>query len=120
MTYEEMVSEISNWLGDWLRYGTAPDERIRFERREHDDESGVMYFATQMNNYSISFTGGRYMGGVVSSRLARAGETWLRGNDLPDGEFSRETFEKIMRAVVGYEMEFLAPPVERRPVNPAA
>ena len=45
-----------------------------------------------------------YLGCGVSSRMPRAGEWHTRGNDLPDGEFSEETWEDIIFRIVNYEL----------------
>jgi hypothetical protein len=45
-----------------------------------------------------------YLGCIASTRKPRAGEDWTRGNDLPDGPFSEETWRKILGAIVGYEL----------------
>jgi len=64
-------------------------------------------FYTGENRYDISAhrrdDGRTYLGCVAQSRKSRAGEDWFRGNDLPDGEFTRETWDAITRAVVRYE-----------------
>jgi hypothetical protein len=39
----------------------------------------------------------------------RAGEDWVRGNDLPDGPFSKETWDRIIYAIVRYELVKLTP-----------
>jgi len=44
-----------------------------------------------------------YMGAHASSRISRTGETWTRGNDLPDGKFSDELWLEILQDIVGYE-----------------
>ncbi len=45
-----------------------------------------------------------YLGCMVSTRKARAGEKHNRGNDLPDGSFSRETWERIKNSIIKYEL----------------
>lgn len=45
-----------------------------------------------------------YLGCQVSTRKPRAGENWTRGNDLPDGPFNRETWDRIIFGVVKYEL----------------
>lgn len=52
-----------------------------------------------------------YLGCVAQTRMPRPGEDWTRGNDLPDGPLTRETFDAILRAIVGYE---LLPIAERK------
>ena len=113
MTYDEMVSELTEWMRPYTgRHGPEAfnSAKLRFERRG-EEEAGCLVIATTGHVYSISFAEGRYLGCVASSRIARSGENWLRGNDLPDGPFSRETFDDIIRAIVGYELVKLDPPV---------
>ena len=45
-----------------------------------------------------------YLGCTALSRKPRAGETWHRGNDLPDGKFNRKTWEAIKNRIIGYEL----------------
>ncbi len=45
-----------------------------------------------------------YLGCTASTRKPRAGETWTRGNDLPNGPLTEETFNAIIRKIVGYEL----------------
>jgi len=54
-----------------------------------------------------------YLGAGVSNRTPRAGEDWMRGNDLPDGDFSRETWDAIKRAIIKNEMVALSDYIKR-------
>ena len=45
-----------------------------------------------------------YLGCVGQTRKARAGEDWLRGNDLADGSYSKETWQKIKNDILAYEL----------------
>lgn len=40
----------------------------------------------------------------ADTRKPRAGESWTRGNDLSDGEFSRELFFNTMLKIVAWEL----------------
>lgn len=97
MNYEEMVGQLTEWLRPYIRYG----QPWRLERL--DGDAGRLLLATEANNYSIRFHAGRYLGCVATSRKTRPGETWLRGNDLPDGPFGGETFQQIMQGILAYE-----------------
>ena len=101
--------QLQEWLEEFVRYGVEPLRRLRFSVT--DDHRGKVIFCTAMHTYAIVFSH-TYLGCVASSRTERAGENWTRGSDLPDGTFSRETFDKIMQAIVAYEMVDLAPVVE--------
>ena len=54
-----------------------------------------------------------YLGCQVSTRKYRAGEDHLRGNDLPDGPFTIDTWNRILNAIIRYELVQLSP--YRRP-----
>jgi len=45
-----------------------------------------------------------YLGCQVSARKTRPGEDWLRGNDLPDGPFTKKTWDRIIYSIVSYEL----------------
>ena len=113
MTYDEMVSELTEWIRPYTdRHGVQAfsPNKLRFEQRG-DEEAGRLVLATTGHGYSISFAEGRYLGCTAGSRIARPGENWLRGSDLPDGPFSKDTFDEIIRAIVGYELVKLDPPI---------
>lgn len=50
----------------------------------------------------------QYLGCVIDSRKARAGEDWMRGNDMWDGHFCRETWNKIKDDIINNEMKGIA------------
>jgi hypothetical protein len=54
-----------------------------------------------------------YLGCQASTRKYRAGEDNLRGNDLPDGPFNLHTWNRILNAIIRYELVQLSP--YRRP-----
>lgn len=64
---------------------------------------------TERNAYHISIRPHQdrpaYLGCTASARYYRPGETWTRGNDLPDGEFSRKTWDYIVNGILRYELQ---------------
>ena len=63
---------------------------------------------TFTNRYTISAhqrDDGGYLGCTSSCRKHRTGETWFRGNDLPDGKLTEETWSDIIRGIISYELE---------------
>ena len=60
-----------------------------------------------------------YLGGGVSTRKPRAGEDWRRGNDLADGPYCKETWNKSKNDIVSYELVRVIRPVDPtcEPVN---
>lgn len=63
---------------------------------------------TDNNCYSIVANakedGKTYLGCIAKSRKPRAGEDWVRGSDLADGELTAGTFIKILGDIVAYEL----------------
>jgi hypothetical protein len=50
-----------------------------------------------------------YLSCQASARKPRAGEDWNRGNDLTDGPLELETWNKIIRDMINYEIVKLSP-----------
>ena len=79
------------------------------------DEPGIFRasFFTATNQYRIYAVerphGKSYMGCTSLSRRARPGEDWQRGNDLPDGPLTEETWQAILAGVVRYEAQRISP-----------
>ena len=46
-----------------------------------------------------------YLGCIASTRKPLTGEDWSRGNDLPDGPYDEKTWQSILNAIVGYELQ---------------
>ena len=104
MSLAQQEAQLKEWLAD---FGNS--HRFRFET---GGEHGRVVFCTAAHTYHISFSAS-YLGCTASSRVVRPGEDWTRGNDLPDGKFSRETFDAIVRAIIAYELVELAPQIEQ-------
>ena len=45
-----------------------------------------------------------YLGCTVQVRKPRAGEDWTRGNDLADGKYCYETWQRIKDDIIAYEL----------------
>ena len=104
--------EFYDWLKEIVRYGNKVEQfvlpnyknGVRVEIYTHNycysirvKESAPNNDASENNNY-------RYMGCVVTARKPRAGEDWNRGNDLPDGKYCKETWDRIKNAIIAYEL----------------
>ena len=59
-----------------------------------------------------------YIGCTVQARKPRAGENWTRGNDLPDGKYSYETWTKIKHGILAYELVKVVPKPTQNPDTP--
>lgn len=92
------------------RYGNV--DSMMLISRSSDDTGVRVNFFTFENVYSINVhwkeeMEDSYLGCVVSSRKPRPGETWTRGNDLPDGKYNDDTWNRILQGIISYEMKTL-------------
>lgn len=126
LTADEVVElgygEFVDWLTFVTPYGNLKNCVLFFnlgysEPLELDDQHPdpppprvKALFFTDSHSYAIHAQlrdGGGYLGAYAGTRKPRPGETWTRGNDLPDGRYCKNTFDKIMRSIVRYEMKRL-------------
>lgn len=100
-------------LDQWIKELVFPGEVKNFIQEDSGEGSSKevtrrFYFYTDEHKYYIvaieRSVGRSYLGCQVSTRKPRAGEDWSRGNDLPDGDFTKETWNSIIEAVVRYEL----------------
>jgi len=94
-------------LERWLKEVGLRSAQFRFSQQGEIDSQFVT-ICTPAHTYRLHFSD-RYLGAQATCRRVRAGEDWLRGNDLPDGPFCRDTFDRIMLAIVVYEAVELEP-----------
>ncbi len=111
----EIKSEHGRQLIEWLRpYKGSYGTRIHIVENTEDSLRLKLYMAR--NYYTIvakpSSSGDIYLGCVASTRAPRPGEDWTRGNDLPDGIFSKALAHKILSAIVFYEALEVAKDIE--------
>lgn len=97
-------------LLDWMKELTGDNDRLVRAWREYGRSHAILATATHHYHIAAVFPGERedspygYLGCIASSRVIRAGESRTRGNDLADGPFSRETWDRIVRDIVRYEL----------------
>jgi len=103
MGYESLVC----WMKSISKYGNLKRTVLYLGS---EDRICVKFF-TADNCYSISArfseVNDGYLGCIAQCRKSRVGETWARGSDLKDGDYSKKTFDGIVRDIVSYEMKFL-------------
>lgn len=95
---------VKTWLNELLYRTNDIENHFQIEQKER---SIHISFYTKNNKYSL-IAKETYLGCGVSSRKPRAGEDWTRGNDLPDGTFSQETWDRIKNAIISYELVKIA------------
>ena len=99
--------ELYEWLKSISRYGEIdkfiiPDYKepnfVKVTFYSHN----YQYFIKAKKPTSDNQKG--YLGCQAQVRKPIAGEDWTRGNDLPDGSYSEETWQAIMKGIIGYEL----------------
>lgn len=111
------IVTLMEWFKEIIRYPHDTHKFVQIIEREgignptdpnENYEKVVIHIYTDSHYYHIvaidSANDDGYLGCQASTRKPRAGEDWTRGNDLPDGPFTRDTWEKIKNAIIGYEL----------------
>lgn len=105
-------SDLGMKLKKLARYGNVDSMMLIYKPQDSDKNWIKVNFFTNEHIYSISVHWKNtmkesYLGCTVSTRKPRPGETWSRGNDLPDGKYNDETWNKILRGIIRYELKTL-------------
>lgn len=104
------MEELNKWLKDLIFPGETKDFIQELEGHEVPgvEVSRKVCFYTEKHQYFITAIARTkdegYLGCQVNCRKPRAGEDWIRGNDLPDGKFNKATWDKILMAIINYEV----------------
>ena len=90
---------------EWLKEICPGDMVIDYTVDKSNYENGIFLVNVFTHTYRYQISAHKdYLGCTASTRMARAGEDWNRGNDLPDGKFCRETWGRIKDAIIRYEL----------------
>jgi len=95
----EFGRELWAWLTDFKPYREARIEVVR-----NTPEEFTIRLYTEKHRYNIRATKD-YLGCIMMNRSPVPGETWVRGRDLPDGRFSKDTLFEILSSIVFEELE---------------
>jgi len=104
--------EFIEWLSSIIPYGNFEKSCFFLECGRESGLRVKCKFYSNEYEYGISATlpNGKdkgYLGCISSCRTPLVGETWTRGSDLPDGKYSKETFDEIVCAIVRNEIKTL-------------
>jgi len=117
------IHDDGSWVPNWAPNGYAVltdfllvkvETSTKVEQEKEEIYHCIVKFAffTEKNVYYISAIWlndtAQYLGAMCNSRTSRPGENWVRGHDLPDGYFCRETWERIKNSFVKGEMKALS------------
>ena len=120
----EVIKLLENWFNE-ITFGDRKNInsyiKVTSEGEEGPERSDFKFYT---NNYIYSITAierppnskrRSYLGCIVNCRKSRAGEDWVRGNDLPDGLLNRATWNRIKNAIIRNELVKLVPEREQTP-----
>lgn len=96
------TEKLGKFVDELGRWGKA-----KFLWQEEEGWVRVSLF-TDGNCYGIRATDTGYLGCIVSARKPRPGEDWTRGNDLADGKLNEETWNRILRDILAYELKSIS------------
>lgn len=109
-----LMDQFDQWLAELVFPGDVKDFVEENKGYGNDEEvTREITLYTDEHEYHIVAKEKKddegYLGCGVLARKSRAGEDWQRGNDLPDGPFNKETWNRIIYAIVNYELVKLTP-----------
>ena len=121
-------SELGKWLKPLCRFDKIEDfvlsdykeKTLRLKIFTKDHSYSIVAKLPEVENDGTPLEKGQerkvvrhgYLSCIAQTRKPRAGEDWNRGNDLADGSYSRETFEKIAHNIIAYELVKIVKPVK--------
>ena len=98
----------------WLKRDFSPKDVVEEDTMQSSNEYRIFLY-THTNRYFIvarKRDDGGYLGCTAISRKARPGEQNFRGNDLPDGKLTEQTWHQILAGIVRYELQTIQRPTE--------
>ena len=113
------IADVKQWISELLPHGRAYERYVQVIKDEGEGNMDGVYkhefiahiFTKSRHYYHIvakdenDNTG--YLGCQAGTSYHLAGEDHTRGNDLPDGPLSEETWNKIVCAIIAYELREL-------------
>lgn len=97
IAYPEMALWIFSLQNKMMFFSSEERVFLKFFTDKYEYKISVRRWTDEKND-------GGYLGCTVNNRSSKAGETWVRGNDLPDGKYSHHTWNEILRGIVNHEM----------------
>jgi hypothetical protein len=104
---------LNNWINELVFPGKAEKfvQILKIYKTEEETVKELCIY-TNEHKYRIYAVDRKnddgYLGCSVTTRKMRAGEDWVRGNDLADGVFIKETWGRILCSIVNYELVSLS------------
>ena len=94
---------VLGWINQDFKYANSQSYIVKGGSVSEKTSSDSITLYTDNNKYLITIWD-NYLCCGATSRKPRAGEGWTRGNDLADGDFSKDTWHSILADIVSFEM----------------
>ena len=117
---ESLIDQLKKWISEG-KFFSWDHVYIYHEVNNPDHLERELKFSisTKNNEYVIRAiereSGKNYLGCIADSRVRLPGEHHTRGNDLADGDFTRETWIAIMADIISYEL--VEAPKKQEPIK---
>ena len=114
MEIQKMKEQLIEWI-EQMKHGYRDSDLYLYEEFHPTGVDIRVKLYTKTNMYSIVARPndkGGYLGCIGDCRTPRAGESWTRGSDLADGDFSKDTWIRILGDIIGYELVKIQRPVK--------
>ena len=114
--------ELAQWIKSICRYNKVEDfvqvdykEKLRLTiyTKEHEYHISARLPKVEKLGKGDMLSVDGYLGCIAKTRKPRAGEDWTRGNDLADGKYCKETWDRIVHDILGYELVKVVKPRKR-------
>ena len=111
--------DLVQWLEPLCRYNKLEDFiQVDYKKIPRHTTGNDLFLTmyTKDNQYNIhaypkhNEEESGYLGCTVTTRKPRAGEDWTRGNDLADGGYTKEIWDRILNNIISYELVKVAKP----------
>lgn len=100
---EGRAEVVMGWIDDHLGRWHPTDSLTNGPEIYEEDGQAEIKLHTKRYEYGITIAED-YLGCIATCRCWEPGEQHHRGNDLHDGDFSRETWRRIMRDILAHEL----------------
>lgn len=105
----EKCEDLKVWMMSKIKEIVGNPEYVLFSEKIEDSQTTYYFsFFTEKNEYEIAVIHyslhSPYMGCMLHSRFLEPGEVHRRGRDLPDGNVSEETWDRIKNAIICSEL----------------
>lgn len=116
--YDKAKEDLYGWLTsmfcsrgdiDWksYTYGEIDDNKMGSGGAREKRCRVAIFMGDHRYVFSMTIRkdGKNYLGGTMTTTRYEVGENWTRGSDLPDGDFSKETFDSIIKSILACEFK---------------